>query len=94
MAAQAMTESEVDGESAENMRFEYQMAQEMLCHYDNLNWHIGSILIAGVLALSGLYINKDLFDLMVANPWAGGFAGFAVPSLSLFVLVLWWFWFD
>lgn len=45
-------------------KFEYKMAQDMLKHYDTLNWQIGSILIAGVLLLTGLAINKEVIELM------------------------------
>jgi hypothetical protein len=44
---------ELSREEKENYRLEYQMCQEMLRHYDTLNWQIGSIFIAAVFLLVG-----------------------------------------
>lgn len=74
-------------------KFEYEMAQEMLKHYDSLNWQIGSILIAGVLVLTGLAIDKDLVDLMRLSLPIGLVIALGVPALSLIILGAWWFWF-
>ncbi|MBI4802072.1 MAG: hypothetical protein HY796_06075 [Elusimicrobia bacterium] len=35
-------------------KLEYTAAQEMLCHYDSLNWQIGAALIAATVILTGL----------------------------------------
>jgi len=37
---------------------EYQAAQEMACHYDKMNWTIGTILIAATFAMVGLVGDK------------------------------------
>ena len=42
----------------QNWRFLYEKAQEMLIHYDNLNWQIGSILVGSSLVSMGLSLQK------------------------------------
>ncbi|MDX6444984.1 MAG: hypothetical protein QOH71_2058 [Blastocatellia bacterium] len=74
-------------------KFEYEMAQDMLKHYDTLNWQIGSVLIAGVLIFTGLVINKDIIELMRSHSNVGKAIGFGVPALSLLILAIWLMWF-
>jgi hypothetical protein len=81
-------------EEESNLRFEYEMAQGMLTHYDNLNWQIGSILIAGVLVFTGLVINKDLFDVMGQHRALGVVLAVGIPLLSYTVLGIWRLWFQ
>lgn len=73
-------------------KFEYERAQEMLQHYDNLTWHIGSIFIAGILVLTGLGLGKDGFEIL-AKGWRSLLVVFGIPGISFLVLVLWALWF-
>lgn len=49
-------------------KLEYTAAQDMLKHYDTLNWQIGSVLIAGVVVLTGLIVDTDTIHLMRRTP--------------------------
>jgi hypothetical protein len=73
-------------------QLEYKAAQYMLCHYDSLNWRIGSILIAATLVLTGLLFQKQVIDLIQTNANAPLIVVFAVPSLSFSVLLIWFLW--
>ena len=77
----------------QSRQLEYQSAQDMLKHYDNLNWHIGSILIAATLILSGMSLNKDTIEIITAAGTRGLIISFAIPSISFFVLFIWFLWF-
>lgn len=37
----------------ENLRLEYEKTQDMVVHFDTINWTIGSILIAGIFLMIG-----------------------------------------
>jgi hypothetical protein len=80
-------------EQLEVRKLEYTAAQEMLKHYDTLNWQIGSILIAGVLVMTGLVVNKDTIELMQASPYAAWAIMAGIPCTSLLILGSWWLWF-
>jgi hypothetical protein len=84
---------EMGNQEFEAKKLEYQMAQEMLRHYDALNWQIGSILIAAVVILSGFAINKDVIELAKRGPGVRWMLILSLPSLSLFVLGVWLLWF-
>lgn len=75
------------------MELEYKSAQEMLRHYDLLNWQIGSILIAATVVMTGLALNKEFLTLLRQPD--GGYLplAFVVPGISLFVLDCWYRWF-
>ena len=77
----------------ETKKLEYQMAQEMLRHYDSLNWQIGSILVAASLVVTGLALNKDLLILARSSTSLRWSLTIGVPLLSLFVLGIWLLWF-
>jgi len=49
----------------ETLRFIYEKAQEMLIHYDNLNWQIGSILLGSNLVTMGLSLQQRIGSLSV-----------------------------
>ena len=87
----------VSGQAAssdpEIKKLEYQMAHEMLRHYDTLNWQIGSILIAGVLVLTGLIINKDAIELMGTSLAVGLGITLGLPAISFLILRTWLSWF-
>ena len=83
----------MDTQEFEKKKFEYQMAQEMLRHYDALNWQIGSILIAGVVVLTGFVINKDIIELAKKSFEVRWMLNLGIPFLSLFVLGNWLLWF-
>ena len=72
---------------------EYQMAQEMLRHYDSLNWQIGSILIAAVLVLTGFTLNKDIIVLAQTSTNIRFTITIGIPTFSLFILGIWLLWF-
>lgn len=74
-------------------KFEYQMAQEMLRHYDSLNWQIGSILIAGTLVLTALVFNKDTVKLLHDVYYPAVAILLTATVLSAFVLGNWLLWF-
>lgn len=70
--------------------FEYRMAQEMVRHYDSLNWYIGSILIGSLIVITGIAINS----MGVASIGdSHHFSILSIPFLSLFVLGVWLLWF-
>ena len=82
-----------DKDDWEVRKFEYEMAQDMLKHYDTLNWQIGSLLIAGVLVLTGIVVNKDIIEFMGSNRSAGLIIVFGIPLFSIIILGLWLLWF-
>ena len=73
--------------------FEYQAAQEMLRHYDSINWQIGSILIAATLVLTGLTFQKDVIVIIRGCDIASWIIVISVPILSLSVFAIWVLWF-
>ena len=77
----------------ETQRFEYQMAQEMLRHYDTLNWQIGSILIAAVIIMTGFVLNADIFKIVNESRTVCYAIIIGFPAFSLFILVVWMLWF-
>jgi len=77
-----------------NLRFEYQMAQDMLRHYDNLNWLIGTILIGGILAMTGLLIGSGIGNIIVNNKYIGGVICLPVSLFSFIIMRMWLKWFD
>ena len=74
--------------------FEYQMAQEMLRHYDNLNWLIGTILIGGTLVLTGIVISSIDKVYSEEHMYASLIISLGVPALTFVILKLWIAWFD
>jgi hypothetical protein len=84
---------EMETPEFERKKLEYQMAQEMLRHYDTLNWQIGGILIAAVIILTGLAVNEEIIG--VARESRGLHIAIIVgiPLFSLFVLGVWLLWF-
>ncbi|MGB8510157.1 MAG: hypothetical protein WCD76_17390 [Pyrinomonadaceae bacterium] len=80
-------------EQRQSLMLEYKAAQDMLKHYDSLNWQIGSILIAGVTVLTGLVINKDTIMLMRANKPLGFSIAAGVVFFSGVILYTWLQWF-
>lgn len=83
----------MDDMTFETKKLEYEMAQEMLRHYDSLNWQIGSILCAAALVLTGLALNKDLIELARSSWHLRLSITCGIPLLSIFVLGAWLFWF-
>ena len=83
----------MDQQTFETKKLEYQMAQEMLRHYDILNWHIGSILIAAVIILTGLVVRKEIIDLARESRQIGVVIMLGTPLFSFFVLRVWLLWF-
>lgn len=61
--------------------FEYQRTQEMLQHYDNLNWQIGSILVGSNIVALGFTSSSATIHLILAAAIGG--------SSSLFAWILW-----
>lgn len=84
---------DMDTQTFETKRLEYQMAQEMLRHYDSLNWQIGSILVAAAIVLTGLALNKDTIELAYGSLALRLSISAGIPLMSLFVLVIWLLWF-
>jgi len=79
-----------DNHALQVKTFEYEMAQDMLKHYDSLNWQIGSILIAGVVILTGVVINKDVVEVMKNHFKIGLAIALAAPAFSGFILHVWY----
>lgn len=77
----------------EAKKLEYMAAQEMLRHYDSLNWQIGSILIAATIVLTGLVLSKDGIDLIQAKGQGSWGTVFGIPLFSLLILASWLLWF-
>jgi len=88
-----MPENQMADLDWERDKFEYQMAQEMLRHYDSLNWQIGSILIAGTLVLTGLIFNKDTVRLLYERFWPTVASLLTANLVSYLVLLIWLLWF-
>lgn len=88
-----MDKQEMGAQEFEKKKFEYQMAQEMLRHYDALNWQIGSIFIAAVLILTGFAVNKDIIDLAKKSHGLRWTLIIGIPLISWFVLFTWLLWF-
>ncbi len=63
--------------------FEYHRTQDMLTHYDNLNWQIGSILVGSNIVALGFLSNSRNTQLLFAAAIGG--------SLSLFAWIFWYF---
>src|SRR5206468_543937 len=68
---------------------EYAAAQEMLRHYDTLNWQIGSILIGANALLFGF-----VAGILGRVGWFGLLVAAAVAGFSAFLLHTWWLWFE
>lgn len=77
----------------ESKKLEYSSAQEMLRHYDALNWQIGATLIAATIVLTGLVLRKEVIDLIRGNGFLTWFVIFGIPAFSLFILAIWLSWF-
>ncbi len=88
-----MPENQMADLDWERDKFEYQMAQEMLRHYDSLNWQIGSILIAGTLVLTGLIFNRDTVRLLYERFWPTLATLIIANLVSYLVLGTWLLWF-
>lgn len=76
---------------------EYQAAQEMLKHYDALNWQIGSVLIGANAILLGLIASNNIVQLFDGLPWnfmAGLVFAVAVAGFSRLLLKAWQTWFE
>jgi hypothetical protein len=85
---------EQDLKDWERNKLEYQMAQEMIRHYDILNWQIGAILIAGVFVLTAFVLRSDIFDLARLHKWTSFvLMVLAIPAFSAIPLVAWRWWF-
>lgn len=68
---------------------EYAAAQEMVRHYDTLNWQIGSILIGANAVLFGV-----VAGILGRIDWPGGFlVATAVAGFSAFLLLAWRLWY-
>lgn len=94
MASKLKTVAEMTPEEVSVKIAEYQSAEAMLCHYDNLNWKIGSIFIAGVVLLTGVVLNKDFIEAAEASKYLPHFTLFIIPAFSLFILYCWYMWFE
>jgi hypothetical protein len=83
----------LDINQIEIKKFEYEMAQRMLMHYDSLNWQIGSILIAAVIIMTGFVLKGDLIAKPIDFILLRFAIAFALPIFSLFILIVWILWF-
>lgn len=77
----------------EKKKLEYSAAQEMLRHYDSLNWQIGAILIAATIVLTGLVLREEVIDLIQRNGVLSWLVVFGIPAFSFFILQVWRLWF-
>ncbi len=83
----------MDPTDFEKKKLEYNAAQEMLRHYDSLNWQIGAILIAATIVLTGLVLRKEVIDLIQSKGLLSWLVTFGIPAFSLFILTVWQLWF-
>lgn len=74
-------------------KLEYSAAQEMIRHYDSLNWQIGSILIAATIVLTGLVLRQEVIRIIQSNLTLSWLLVFGIPFFSLFILIAWLLWF-
>jgi len=72
---------------------EYEAAQEMLRHYDALNWQIGAIFVSANAILLGLVANRSFLELFEDHLALGVLAAALLSSFSGSLLVAWWLWF-
>jgi hypothetical protein len=72
---------------------EYKAAQEMLRHYDTLNWQIGAILIAATTILTGLAFQSEVVKLLQHKNYLSLLIVVAIPLLSWAVLETWHRWY-
>ena len=77
----------------DTQRLEYEMAQEMLRHYDALNWQIGGILIAAVIIMTGFVLNDSFLAKAGTSPRLCCVTAIGLPAFSLFILMVWMLWF-
>src|SRR2546425_3783432 len=74
--------SAITGEPKEQFLLaEYERTQEMLTHYDNLNWQIGSILLGSNIVALGFLSSQSNAQILFAAAFGGSF--------SLFAWILW-----
>lgn len=83
----------MDSIDFERKKLEYTVAQEMLRHYDALNWQIGAILVAATIVLTGLVLQKEVIDLIQSRGMLGWLIVLGIPAFSLFILTIWQLWF-
>jgi hypothetical protein len=72
---------------------EYERAQEMLRHYDALNWQIGAVFISANAIVLALLANRDLLELFDGQLALGILAAALLSAFSGSLLVAWWLWF-
>jgi hypothetical protein len=77
----------------EKKKAEYNAAQEMLRHYDTLNWQIGSILIGAITVFTGLVLQDKVIELVKESGVGSWFLVLGIPAFSFFVLLIWFLWF-
>lgn len=83
-----MAAENYSGEQIRVKLAEYEAAQDMLKHYDTLNWQIGSILIGANAVLLGLVVG-----LLGKVGWLGMLVAAGVAAFSFVLLESWWRWF-
>jgi hypothetical protein len=83
----------MDNLSFEKKKLEYTAAQEMLSHYDSLNWQIGSILIAATIVLTGLVLRQEVICIVKMPGLLSWLIAVGIPLFSFFVLGIWFLWF-
>lgn len=66
------------------LMFEYEEAQKMLAHYDNLNWEIGSILIGSNIVALGFIASATPSGNLIIGTALGGIS-------SLTTWIMWYF---
>lgn len=65
------------------LKFEYKRCQEMVIHYDNMNWQIGSILVGSNIVALGLSLRAELNPFLLGLSIAG--------MVSMFLWAFWYF---
>ena len=73
---------------------EYSAAQEMLRHYDTLNWQIGAILVAATTILTGLALQSEVIKLLKSNNHFSVAVVLGLPFFSFIILQTWRRWFQ
>lgn len=83
----------MDANDLEKKKLEYRAAQEMLRHYDLLNWLIGTALVVACVLLTGLLLRQDFIALLRSEGAAGWLLVLLIPAFSFFLLGVWLLWF-
>jgi hypothetical protein len=77
----------------EKKKLEYTAAQEMIRHYDTINWQIVAIFVAATLVLTGFLVQESSVNSIRTASSSSYAVVFGIPLFSYFILGGWLLWF-